>query len=326
MQNILVPRDSTNCHGSNVLKEKAMSTFPSGSIGELFFLDLSGGRLLCAHTDGSGLRVLVEGLTEHPDGIVVDAEDGHIYWTNMGSFPATGNGSIQRCNLDGSDVRTIVPPGRAYAPKQLKLEKASGKLYWCDREGMRVMRADLDGTNEETLVITGIGDRDRLDQRRWCVGIAVNTEEKLIYWTQKGSSNAGQGRVLRASLDPPRGYNAANRQDLEVLFDALPEPIDLELDLTNRLIYWTDRGDPPRGNTVNRAPIDPPVGESPAILVSGLKEGIGLALDFKRQRMFITDLGGSVYQANLDGKGKKTLLSGQGQNTGIAYVEFDIAR
>ena len=41
-----------------------------------------------------------------------------------------------------------------------------------------------------------------------------------------------------------------------MLFDGLPEPIDLELDLKNRLLYWTDRGDPPRGNTVNRAPID----------------------------------------------------------------------
>jgi hypothetical protein len=29
-----------------------------------------------------------------------------------------------------------------------------------------------------------------------------------------------------------------------------------ELDLKNRVLYWTDRGDPPRGNTVNRASID----------------------------------------------------------------------
>ena len=41
-----------------------------------------------------------------------------------------------------------------------------------------------------------------------------------------------------------------------MLFDGLPEPIDLELDLENRVLYWTDRGDPPRGNTVNRAPMD----------------------------------------------------------------------
>ena len=46
--------------------------------------------------------------------------------------------------------------------------------------------------------------------------------------------------------------------NIELLFDGLPEPIDLELDLANRALYWTDRGDPPRGNTVNRAAIDGP--------------------------------------------------------------------
>lgn len=304
----------------------AETSSPSSDLGDLFFLDLAGGRILTARTDGSSLRVLVVGLTEHPDGIVVDAENGHIYWTNMGSFPAVGNGSIQRCNLDGTDVRAIVPRGGTFAPKQLKLEKKSGKLYWCDREGMRVMRANLDGSNVETLVIAGDGDHDRTDQRRWCVGIAVDTESKQIYWTQKGPSNGGQGRIMRASLEPPRGCNLANRPDLEVLFDALPEPIDLELDLASQQLYWTDRGDPPRGNTVNRAPLSPAEGELSKILVGGLREGIGLALDFTHDRMFITDLGGSLYQAKLDGTEKKTLLTGQGQNTGIAYVETNAPR
>lgn len=60
------------------------NTSPSARVGELFFLDLSGERLLRAHTDGSGLRVLVEGLTERLDGIAGDAEDGHIYCDQHG--------------------------------------------------------------------------------------------------------------------------------------------------------------------------------------------------------------------------------------------------
>ena len=46
--------------------------------------------------------------------------------------------------------------------------------------------------------------------------------------------------------------------------------------------YWTDRGDPPRGNTVNRAPMDPVQGngkKEPAIIFDHLMEGIGIALD-----------------------------------------------
>jgi hypothetical protein len=51
-------------------------------------------------------------------------------------------------------------------------------------------------------------------------------------------------------------------------------------------------------------------------------EGIGLTLDLKNGRMFMTDLAGSVYSANLDGSNKKTLLFAQGNLSGIAYAEL----
>ena len=104
-----------------------------------------------------------------------------------------------------------------------------------------------------------------------------------LYWTQKGNDNAGQGRIFRANLEIPKGQTPANRQDVEVLYDNLPEPIDLDLDLGNRVIYWTDRGDPPRGNTVNRAPMDaaPGTRKEPEIVFNHLMEGIGLSLDLK---------------------------------------------
>jgi hypothetical protein len=94
------------------------------------------------------------------------------------------------------------------------------------------------------------------------------------------------------------------------------------------MLYWTDRGDPPRGNTVNRAPADPTPGTSNGIevLMSHLMEGIGLALDLKGDRMFVTDFGGSVYSANLDGSEQRTLLFGQGNLTGIAYAELPAGR
>ncbi len=37
--------------------------------------------------------------------------------------------------------------------------------------------------------------------------------------------------------------------------------------------------------------------------------------------VFITDFGGSVYSANLDGSGRRTLLFAEGNLTGIAYAE-----
>jgi hypothetical protein len=294
------------------------------TIGRLFFLDASvGGRVVSVNADGSERKVVVNGCRT-PDGIVVDLEAGHIYWTNMG-VPSKNDGSIERVNLDGENRTNIIAKGDTFTPKQLHLEKNSGRIYWCDREGMRVMRSNLDGSKIETLVDASRGDpRPGPDATKWCVGITVDPDRGQMYWTQKGPDKAGEGRIFRANIDIPKGENAANRTDIELLFDDLPEPIDLELDLRNRLIYWTDRGDPPRGNTVNRAAMDLDSGKRapPEILFSHLMEGIGIDLDFKGNRMFITDLAGSIYSARLDGSNKKLLLAAQGNLTGIAYVEI----
>ena len=298
----------------------------STSSGRLFFLDLGAGRVLSANPDGSDLKTIVNEGKRFPDGLVVDSAAGHLYWTNMGN-PKKNDGTIFRSDLDGKNIVTIISPGGTFTPKQLQLEKNSGKLYWSDREGMRVMRANLDGSKIETLVDTSQGDqRPGVDEQKWCVGIAVDTEGGKLYWTQKGADNAGQGRIFRANIELPQGQSPADRSDIELLYEDLPEPIDLDLDPTNRMLYWTDRGDPPRGNTVNRAPMDPTPrnSEEPEILFTHLMEGIGLALDLKGGRMFFTDLTGSVYSANLDGSHPKALVLAEGNLTGIAYAELPV--
>ena len=201
-------------------------------------------------------------------------------------------------------------PGRHHTPKQIQLDKQNGKLYWSDREGMRVMRSSLDGSNIETLVETGNGELDRHDQTN---GV----------WVSRSTSKAERSTGLRkAPTTPVRAVSFERISKFQkarirriagtskLLFDGLPEPIDLDLDLANRMIYWTDRGDPPRGNTVNRAPMDAEPGQrqDPENLFTHLMEGIGLSLDLKGGRMFLTDLAGSVYSASLDGSNKKMLL------------------
>jgi DNA-binding beta-propeller fold protein YncE len=304
-------------------KASKSATLSAKTVSRLYFLDLAAGRVLTSNPDGSDLKTIVNEGRRLPDGIVVDVAGGHIYWTNMGN-PKANDGTIDRADLDGTNVTNIVSSGATWTPKQLQLDAKNRKLYWSDREGMRVMRSNLDGSNIETLVETGHGDTDRLDARNWCVGIAVDVKSGKFYWTQKGNDDAGQGRIFRAGIEIPKGQTPANRQDIEILYNNLPEPIDLDLDLGNRIMYWTDRGDPPRGNTVSRAPMDATDGNrpEPEIVFNHLMEGIGLALDLDNGRMFVTDLAGSVYSANLDGSNKKPVIFAQGNLTGIAYAEL----
>jgi len=184
------------------------------------------------------------------------------------------------------------------------------------------MRCDLDGRNVETLVRNGDVENEvhRRDYMRWCVGIGLDEEDGYVYWTQKGPPKGGKGKILRCPIE---GVDA-DGEGIEVLFDGLPEPIDLSIDPERRWLYWTDRGDIPLGNTVNRAKI-PKKGEKTKheILIRKLHEGIGLELDVKNKAMYITDLLGGVYRANLDGSDERVLFPDLGTVTGITVAHFD---
>jgi hypothetical protein len=285
--------------------------------GRLFVLDLSAGRIFSLNPDGSDSKTVVTGC-RLPDSLAVDPAAGYIYWANMG-VPHRNDGSIERADLDGGNRRFIIPEGGTFTPKQLHLERRSGKLYWSDREGMRVMRANLDGSQVETLIQTGENEGDRHDPSNWCIGVTVDPIRGQVYWTQKGADGSGHGRIYRAGTDVPLGRTSANRPDIEVLLRGLSEPVDLELDLEHRVLYWTDRGDLSRGNTVSRMPIDGELNQQ--IVLGRLMEGIGIALDVRGDRMFLTDLAGSIYSAHLNGSGKRSIAMAQGSLSGIAFAE-----
>src|SRR6185295_5348446 len=94
--------------------------------GRLFVLELSGDRIHSMNIDGSDRKTIVTDC-HLPDGIVVDAQARHIYWTNMG-VPNLDDGSIERTDLDGGNRRVIVPQSVTHTPKQMHLDKENGKL------------------------------------------------------------------------------------------------------------------------------------------------------------------------------------------------------
>src|SRR5580692_10231129 len=94
-------------------ESKIGKTTAKATKARLFFLSASGGQGISANPDGSDLKIIVSEGKRLPDGIVVDVAAGHLYWTNMGN-PIANDGSIERANLDGSNVTHIVPPGGTF--------------------------------------------------------------------------------------------------------------------------------------------------------------------------------------------------------------------
>ena len=298
----------------------------SAATGRIIVLSLGReSRILSVAADGSDLQVLVDGLESKPDGVTIDPVERHLYVSFMGIVRDgedfwEADGHIERASLDGTDRRIVVPAGQIVTGKQITFEPRGRRLYWCDREGLRVMSCRTDGSDVRVHVLTGTTPEHRLDRRRHCVGVAVDVAGGHLYWTQKGKPKGGEGMILRAPLHAAPA-DPAERRDIEVIRDGLPEPIDLDWDDATQTLYWTDRGAPPEGNTLNRAKIRAGVAVDHEILASGLAEAIGLALDHEGRRVFVSDLGGNLRVASLDRPGEdKTILSGKGKFTGIAYL------
>ncbi|MFJ8911223.1 hypothetical protein [Amycolatopsis sp. NPDC102389] len=222
-------------------------------------------------------------------------------------------------SLDGGHTRDVVPAGSIVTGKQVVSDGAT-TLYWADREGCRVSRVRVDGTGLTDLVVNSPDSTGRQE----CVGVAVDPTAGYLYWTQKGPAKGGQGRIFRAGLKIPAGATAADRQDVEVLWENLPEPIDLEI--RGDWLYWTDRGAPPDGNTLNRAPIPNSGGRgtAPEILADGFHEAIGLAVDDEAGLVYVSDLGGRISAVALpEGQGGGTrVLADLGEPvSGIAGIK-----
>jgi sugar lactone lactonase YvrE len=308
--------DAARAPASDAAVDATRAQPPGRTAATLFWLDVFANTVTRANADGSEATAFASGAgISAPDGVIVDVEGGYVYWSNMGTLLGGAElGTVARKPLEGGDVETIVPAGVGDTFKQITLDRENAKLYWCDREGAKVFRADLDGADPE-IVISGHGFQQ-------LIGVAVDPGEQHIYFSDRNAK-----KILRIGLEMPAGQTHEDRDDLEELlvFGGNAMPIDLDLDLEQRMIYWTDRA----LGTVSRAPMDPPAGQSPdsrddaTTLVSGLVEPIGIALDPEDGVMYYGGLGGYLERARLDGRERSELVS-SGAITGVAFAELPV--
>lgn len=125
------------------------------------------------------------------------------------------------------------------------------KIYWVDDGTNKIQRANIDGSNVEDLVTSGL-DRP--------YAIALDVSNDKMYWTDFGTD-----KIQRANLD------GTNIEDL--VTTGLSLPFGIALNVSNNKMYWVD------GITkkIQRANLDGSNVED--FITSGLNTPFGLAID-----------------------------------------------
>lgn len=283
-----------------------MSTTQNNIAEKLYFVSgsfNSAGIVKVMNADGSNETVLATGsIIIEPDGIEVDVAAGKMYWTDMGPGGAADksvadkDGRIMRADLNGRNIETLVPQGITTTPKQLTLDVAGGKVYWCDRGDVgdknvdpKVMRANLDGSEVEILISTDLMSP---------VGIALDLAKGKLYFTDRYANN-----IKRANLDGT---------DVEMVVKETEYPVDLAIDFKTRSIYWTAR----EAGGLYRVDVDGNDidGSSLTPIITGIQAPIGVTIDRENDKLYYTEVivsekSGHIWQSDMDGSNARKIAT-----------------
>lgn len=285
----------------------------------LIVLDAFNGQILSIDPNNYKVQYLIEHAEATPDGIVYNPKDRQLYWTNMGKDYDAKDGYIKHCSLNGKCSDYTVNIGNTHTPKQLAIDTNTNYLYWCDREGMKIERCKIETGKVEILLNTSTMFLSEEKENRYCVGIALDILNNRIFWTMKGPSKGGTGKLLTAPFDFNDSTAVIDPNEIRIIFEKLPEPIDLAIDYKNDFLYWSDRGAEPDGNSLNRVSLS--LLKDKEVLIRGFKETIGFIIDSINDIAFVADLTGHIYEVNLLTKDKKEILYSKNSGfTGLTCV------
>jgi DNA-binding beta-propeller fold protein YncE len=235
-----------------------------------------------ANSDGTGVETLHVSAVGTPAGIVVDGDNGKVYFTDNHTDVAT----IQRMNLDGSNLEDVVTNNQAVA---IALDRYAEKIYFTTTDGTgddySVKRANTDGTNVETLYVSITGTPR---------GVALDTRNGKVYFTD---NHIGVAKIQRMNLD------GSGLEDVMTGVRA----VSIILDVDNGKMYYTTNDD----WSVKRANMDGTNVESLHVSDTGTPSGI--TLDLNDDNVYFTDghlTVETIWRMNLDGSELEAVLTG----------------
>jgi len=184
--------------------------------------------------------------------------DNAIYWSRIDG--------ICRTKTDGTGTQRLVTTnGQSYG---IAIDATGGKMYWTDRDGGKILRSNLNGSEVED-VLTGLAAP---------TDITLDHSSGKMFW-----AGFDTGIINSANLD------GTNPQTLYT--NSSGSFIGIALDITSEKIYWSDH------SKILRSNYD---GTHVENIISNIDAPF--ALDIASDKIYWTDAtNGALVSANLDG-------------------------
>lgn len=209
---------------------------------------------------------VMDGCSFTPDDIPfiingsIEARVATLFWSEV-YFP-DNVGDIRRLRTDGSSLETLLSVQDGL--RGIAVDPSAGKIYWSDVDRDKIQRANLDGSDVEDLITSGL---------LFPMDIAIDPAAGKLYWADLILDQIG-----RANLDGT---------DVEVLIsNAGAGVISLALDTVNGLIYWSEVIDAPTGKIRRANLLD---GSDPQDVVTGEGKPADIDLDVAAGKLYWTD-------------------------------------
>jgi hypothetical protein len=273
---------------------------------------------LRAACNGSVVRHSTVGSTTTDDPVVsadlvskvlLDASARQVYWSE--------GKKVRRANLDSPGVADIVNVTGAFSLQGFVLDLTNRKIYWNEGVGVspctapncpRIRRADLDGSNVETLFTVPNANGNISD-------IAVDPVASKVYWADRQFTPF----ISRANL------NGTGVESLVTTAVTNGGVASIVLDLPGGKMYWIDEaGTVPGDSRLRSGNLDGSDQEDLVAFINGRPRPRYLALDAACGWLYWTFSGfcpndtGDILRIDLATRAQETLFTGIGITMGIA--------
>ncbi len=151
-------------------------------------MGLNTGRIRRADLNGANPTDVVTGLAA-PAGISLDFSQSKIYWTNSSYDPNLNPNlnqpTVQRSNLDGSNVQTLITGPNAIA---IEVDPVGGKIYFPtghNTNSIALQSANLDGSGMQSIYTAAVSSSGSEQINGVTVGYDFNNPTGRVYFTRQ---------------------------------------------------------------------------------------------------------------------------------------------